>query len=464
MSTRPDRPRPARLLALLACVLILCLAGGGAQARDAALDLDAQQSVRLGREILAAGRPKVALALARAIVDSDPSDPGALVLMAAALQQLDAHDRARDTAHRAYATARTDRQAFESAMLAGRADFRRDAYTRAQLWLRRAAQAAPDATAREIAERNFKRVRQVNPLTLRFRLGLRSSSNINDGSGSDEIEIFGLPFRVRGSSQALSGTELTVGAALRYRIARSKRHATFLTTEIATRSYRLSQSARRKAPEASGSDFSYQRVELGARHRVAGAREGVAHDIAGAVGRTWYGGRRLSDYARLRLSRRMRLQPATQLRLTLSLQGQRRHDSDARSAVTYGLQGEIAHRLQGGARLIVLGSARRTESDARDIRNTALRARAIYELAEPIFGVRLSSSISVEHRRYPVSVFAQSERRDLRAKLGISAAFEAIDYMGFTPSWNIELSRTESTAAFYDQESVDMFLGIRSSF
>ncbi|MGI3212885.1 surface lipoprotein assembly modifier [Roseovarius tibetensis] len=451
------------LLTLL-CLITVCLGAREADAKDASFELDAEQSVLLGREVLAAGKPEIALALARALIDRHAQDPDALVLMAAALQHLGNYNEARNVARSAYSASKTDQQAFESAMLVGRSDFHRDAYTRSQWWLRRAAQAAPDTEARRIAERNFKHVRRVNPLRLQFRIGVRSSSNINDGSSTEEIELFGLPFRLLGTSRALSGTELAVDADLRYRIAQSERSETALTTELETRSYRLSSEAQRQAPDASGSDFNFQRVEVGALHRFARAEGNSVYEVAGAVGLTWYGGEKLSDYARLRLSQSFQLRPSTGLRVTLSTQKQWRQDSAARSVFSYGLQGEIRHHLKTGARLIFLGSVRRTEADAAYIQNTALRAQLIYRMAEPIFGVRFSSSVGLEQRRYPADGFQPSGRRDLRGKLGISASFENIEYMGFTPSWHVEFSQTDSNVAFYEQESVDMFLGINSSF
>lgn len=446
------------------CLVAVSLGEREAHAEDATLELDAEQSVLLGRELLASGKPEIALALARALIDGGAQDTDALVLMAAALQQMGAYDEARAVAREAYAESNTDQQAFESAMLVGRSDFHREAHTRSQWWLRRAAQAAPDAEARRIAERNFEHVRRVNPLRLRFRIGVRSSSNINDGSSTEEIELFGLPFRLLGTSRALSGTELAVDADLRYRIAQSERSETALTAELETRSYRLSSEAQRQAPDASGSDFNFQRVEVGALHRFSRAEGNSIYEVAGAVGLTWYGGEKLSDYARLSLSQSFQLRPSTGLRVTLSTQKQWRQDSAARSVFSYGLQGEIQHHLKTGARLIFLGSVRRTEADAAYIQNIALRGQLMYRMPEPIFGVRFSSSVGLEQRRYPADVFQTTERRDLRGTLGVSASFENIEYMGFTPSWHVEFSKTESNVAFHEQESVDMFLGINSSF
>ncbi len=451
-------------VALMLGVAIAGLEPRAARAEGAGITLDRDESILLGRQILTRGRPEIALALARALVERDARDADALVLLAAALQHTGAFDEARAVAHAAYAAADTDEQRFEAAMLAGRSDFHRGAHSRAQLWLRRAAHSAPDAEAREAAERNFNHARRANPLDLRASLGITASSNINDGTSTEVIDLFGIPFRLQGASRALSGIEFALDMRLRYRIAETARSNTALTAALSSRSYRLSSDARAQAPEARASDYAFQSAEVGIVHRMAVADNTAVHEIAGRFGRSWYGGDPLSDFAQLELSRMVQLRPGTSLRFALSGQHQRRHDSAARSATVLGAQVEAAHVLDSGANLLVMAAFRQTDAQASHVRNTAQRALVSYTMAEPVAGMRLTSSVDLEQRRFPADAMQPDGRRDLRGTLGLSASFETIEYMGFSPSLNVRYSRTRSNVAVHERRSIDVFMGVNSRF
>lgn len=460
---------PASLRFGSAILLMLALVSGWMGARAASADvaavqLDRAQSQILAREMLAAGNPEVALALARALVAGDPDDAEALVLLASALQQRGQDEEAHEVAQSAYAAAESDRHKFEAAMLVGRAEFRRDAHFRAQVWLRRAAQAAPDADSRAIARRNFRYVQRINPLLLRFSLGVAPSSNINDGSSAEVVEIHGLPFRLREHSRALSGTEFALDFGARYRVARSAHSKTELTFGLRSRAYQLSEAAKRRAPDARGSDYSYSSIEVGAAHSFAPRWDVATYEVEGALGRTWFGGAPLSDYARLSLSRRTPLSRAMSLRWTLTAQHQERHDSAARSATTVGLEGEIGSGLSNGDKISVAGSISRTAADAFHIRNTSLLGRLTYEIAEPIAGVRISSGVDLERRSFPTGFLQPEGRTDIRGVLRLSGTLDGFEYMGFSPAIDLRLSRTKSTLVVHERQSADVLLSIRSTF
>jgi len=448
---------------LLAIICLMTTLLGG-HAQTPSFELGHEQSILLGREILADGKPEVALALARALISRDGLDPEVLVLLSAALQQQGEFEESNDAARTAYTLSVTDHQKFESAMLAGRAHFQRGAHSRSQFWLRRAVHAAPDVEAQQIAKRNFQHVRRKNPVELRFNLALSPSSNINDGTNTETIELFGLPFQLRGASRALSGTELAFNLGLRHRIAQSERSETAVTAQVESRSYRLSREAKLQAPEARGSDYSFRRVEVGAVHRFTPLTGSSIYEIAGAFGRTWQADQTMSDYARLSLSQSFQLHPATGLRFTLSTQRQRRYDNAARSATIYGLQGEVGHELQTGARLILVGSLRQTEAEASYIQNTALGAQITYIAAEPVAGISFASTVELMQRRFPTDIMQPAGRRDLRGSLRVSATFDEVEYMGFSPLLDLQVSRTKSNVAVHERQSINMSVGISSRF
>ncbi|MEB8386194.1 surface lipoprotein assembly modifier [Rhodobacteraceae bacterium KMM 6894] len=443
---------------------MVCIPAHPSRSEAASINLDRDQSILLGRELLADNKTDIALALARALIARDPQDPDALVLMAAALQQSGKHKEARKSARDAFTASTTEHQKYESAMLVGRSDFHGRAYMRSQYWLRRAAQAAPDPQARQAAERNFRYVKRVNPLRLRFSAGVKSSSNVNGGTSADTINLFGLPFQINQGSRALSGTEYALDFDLRYRLAQTKKGETALTAEMESRTYSLSSDSRRKAPNARASDYSFQRMEVGlARRFTPGSGKGV-YEIAGAVGRIWYGGKTTSDYTSLSLSHGFQLFPATGARLSFSVDRQIRHNSAARAAYVYELEGQVAHEFSNKDRMIFLGSLKQTDADVSYIRNTALSADLIYSMAKPVFGVRFSPTVGLEQRRYPDDIYQNTSRRDLTKRLGIAASFDNVEYLGFSPTLHVEFSDTESNVSIHERQSLDVFLKINSRF
>jgi hypothetical protein len=428
------------------------------------IQMDRAQALQMGRMLLVDGRPAPAQAIAEILLRNDAADAEAAVLMAAALHRQGDHVAARQAAQRAHLRGRHDATRFEGAMLAGRAEFHRGAYGWSQFWLRRASQVAPDAEARALAEHTFRRVRQINPLQLRFSMGLAQSSNINDGTSTQEIMFMGLPFQVGGAARALSGGELSTGLSLRYRIAQADRGETALTLNASSRLYSLSASAREQAPQVRADDFAFQQLEVGALHRFAPQGGSAMYDVTGTLGRQWYGGAPLGDHIRLSLAQTSALTERTSLRLSLSGQYQHRLDSEARSATRLGLGGELRHLRESGDQFLFGITAHRTHAISPSIRNMAVQVHLGYTLAEPVIGMRLSGSLDLTARQFPATPIMPDGRRDIHSRVALTAVFESMDYMGFSPSLEVRSSRTHSNLAIQEGRSLDVSLGVGSRF
>ncbi|PZX46305.1 uncharacterized protein DUF560 [Roseinatronobacter thiooxidans] len=453
-----------RLIAVCLCMALSLFGASHGNAASDTQELSRAQALLLGRSFLAEGRAAPAEAIAAALLRAAPQDGEAQVLMAAALQAQGQYTQARAFARAGHRMGESDQTRFEGAMLAGRSDLQRKAYGRAQFWLRRAAQVAPDDGARELAARNFQQVRRINPLDIAFNLGLRQSSNINNGTSTDVITLLGLPFRVSGDSRALSGLEFSTDLALRYRLDQAARHETSLTLGLATRSYRLSSSARAQAPEARAGDYAFQRFELGLMHVRAPSEGQSRYEIGAAFGRSWYAGRPLGDHVRLTVAQTRVLRPSTVLKLSATGQHQWRRDASRRNATRTGVAAELRHALAGGDRLVVHLGAEHTQAQSIHIRNTATRAGLGYALAQPVLGMRLDTALDLEERRFPAGAFQPDGRRDQTATLGLSAMFETVDYMGFAPVLRLELSNTESNIEIHKRNEANISVQIRSRF
>lgn len=456
-----------RLPRILALVALLLAAPAGAEP----LRLDAQAMRDLGFVTLAAGDAPRAMDYAQVLLTRDPRDPVALILAARAARDMGDYRRAEAMARRAWAAADDGGEGparaqlrYGAAMAMAQAlasDGRRGA---AQVWLRRAAQIAPDARARAVAERDFRYVRTRNPLSLQFSLSLTPSSNVNNGSRHDTVEIFGLPFALSGDAQALSGLEAGLGLSARWRLAQDERAETHLRLAAAQRLVRLSDKARAQAPGARGRDYAYAVLETGISHRRRLGDAPAVFSLDAAVGHNRYGGRALSDYLRLDLGLERVLTRGLSFEAALGGQRQWRRDAPGRDTDVLSLDLGLVRRLANDDALRLSAGVRDTRALSRDIAHDAVAVGLEWRRAAPVMGVRVAASLSAETRRFGPTLLAPLGRDDRRLEAGLSLTFERLDYMGFAPTLDLRAQRMRSPVALHDGQSLGVAFGIRSVF
>ncbi len=269
---------------------------------------------------------------------------------------------------------------------------------------------------------------------------------------------------MQGSSRALSGTEIDAGLSLRYRLSQTETRETALTFSVATRSYILSDAARREAPEVRARDFASQQAEVGLLHRfvLPGGRRMI--QLSGGLGGLWHGGAYLGTHLRLGVAQTLALSEATSLELSLVGQHQRREDSAIRSSNRLGVAAELRHRLSRGDQLAFRFAVQETRSESVSIANSSLQAQVRFALAEPVMGLRLSGYADLAVRRFPAAPLQPDGRHDLQGRVGLDALFERVDYMGFSPTLRVQFSRTRSNLAIHEQRAFDVMLGVGSRF
>ena len=145
-----------------------------ATAQEAELTPD--QVRGLAVQLAQAGNPAQAAGLAQALLTRNPNDVGALILLAEISADLGDFEAMADYAARAYALSPDDATTFYTARLTANAHARLEQDTRAQFWLRRARQYAPNAAEAEAVAEDFRFLRQRNPFSYRLRFGLSPSS------------------------------------------------------------------------------------------------------------------------------------------------------------------------------------------------------------------------------------------------------------------------------------------------
>jgi hypothetical protein len=309
-------------------------------------------------------------------------------------------------------------------------------------------------------------VRSQTPWAFSVGFGVVPTSNVNNGSRSETIEIAGLPFVLSGDARALSGVEATLSGSARYRFAGLAGQPAQVQLGAAVRRVRLSDDARDQAPDAEGSDYAFEAAELGLSHGIATGREDVTLRVELLAGRNRYGGEPLSNYLRAGLTTQWAVSARSQASVTASVERQVRLDRDDRSAWVTRLDGRRVWQV--GARGDVLGlggGVRRTVSDAIDIDNTAFRVEVNYAFGAPVLGpATLALGLSVEQRDYDASPFTADGRQDTR--MGLRAVVGAPDWnvYGFAPTVTFEASRTESNVSLYRTEDFGVRIGIESVF
>lgn len=444
-------------------LLSFSLLVGAAPVAAQQIDLTPQEAFAFGMQQLGQGNPGVAFQIASALVQRSPESYNALMLLASSGSAIGKHDVSSDAGKRAFKVARNDAERGRAARLVAATHFRAKQHTRAELWLRRASVHAGTKAEEHIIKREFAAVRRQNPLTVSLNFSLAPNSNVNNGSSSETITIWNLPFRLSADAQALSGYEASLGINLNYRLSQTRKQSTSVGLSLFGRTFELSEESKTAAPDVKGSDYSYSVAELSiTQKRVIFQKLGVT-SLGAMTGQNWYGGDPLNRYKRLTLGQGFRIGQRTSGNLRFTREWQTSIASEVESQIR-GTDLSFSHRLaKGGTIDLSLGSKSTSSDDVfGEYKSGKLGLR--YSFAKPVLGTRLSLSMGLEKRDYDLSRYDIDGRHDETLTAGISMVFTNIDYFGFSPSMNIDASRTSSNISLYDRESVGVRFGFQSNF
>ncbi|MFC2966766.1 surface lipoprotein assembly modifier [Acidimangrovimonas pyrenivorans] len=454
----------------LALGLLAVAAPLAGQAKPVELSPAAMRAV--GMRALAAGYAADAHNIALALLGRDPKDVTALLIRSRAARDLGHYDEARAAARKAWRYAETAPERYAAARVRAQALSSAGNRTLAQLWLRRAVENAPDERARALAVRDYRYVRSRNPWALHFSLSLSPSSNVNNGSSSSTslAELPWLPYgpvtiELGTDAQALSGYVGQLGFAAVYRLPPSERVRTEFHFSGSYRHNWLSARAKAAAPMAKGSDYDFGAFEIGIRQEFRRSVKSLSiYHWTGTLGRNWYGGAVLSDYARLGLGAEHPLAPQLKALWDVSYEHQDRYDMTSRSADV--MTGEIGldWGLANRDRMRLSFGARDTRAAEAEIDNRAVFADLTWSKAKPVRGIALGLQLSAERRRYGPYSWAPNGRRDVTLSAGLTMVFTRVSYMGFSPSLDVSYSRTASNVGLYRSSQAGLLLGFRSQF
>ena len=472
-------PGPSGLrlsLGLIAALAVTALPGPSAVAQvstpaaaatDSTHRLNAEQMRRLAALRMARGDAPMTVALSRALLERDPDDLSALLLLARGERALGRYDTAIDAATRAWDAAATPEERYAAAMVRAQALSSAGHRTRAQLWLRRATEEAPDARTRARAIRDFKYVRLRNPWSTQLRFAVTPTDNVNNGSAEDTFTIDGLPFEfiLSGSAKALSGVELSFGADTRYRLAETPRRATDLLLRVSHSTYVLSDDAQDAAPEAEGRDFATSSLSAGLSRRIMFGDKKNELVLTGWVGQNWYGGDPYGHFLRAGARFSHNLDPRNRLTTGLTLEARRGDDAPEADVGLLSLSWD--HAWTGG-QLSVYGVATRSVSDSvtADYRDLRLGARLAPDMdwLEAALGADPAFTLEARTRDFDASPYTFDGRRDEELMAGVEVVFRDVDYYGFNPVMTLESSVTSSNVSLNESDRTGLGLSIRSAF
>ncbi len=364
----------------------------------------------------------------------------------------------------AFSTANNDIQRLDAARLVASAHFRARQFSRAEWWLRLALNNASEGAAAQAVHQDFALVRQENPLSVQLNFSAAPNNNVNNGSSSESITIWNLPFILSPDALALSGYEVSGSVELRYRLAQSANFATDIGLLLHARTYELSAAAAHAAPGINGSDYAFSVVELLLSHSRNYQNMTGPTTFSANLGQNWYGGNPYTKYARVTVAQDFRISPTTGLNLTVGTEHQvsllgSQSQSDIHSIST-GLNHQLANRNRIG------GSFRWQTTNSQDAsaENDAVRIGVNYGLAKPVAGMMLSFNVAAEKRDYGFSIYDIAGRHDVTLSAGATALFSNISYLGFSPTVSLEANQTKSNVSLFNRETIALRFGLQSVF
>lgn len=449
--------------------MALCLAAGLGFGQLAPAQAQSRFSIdearQLSGDMLQTGRPVEARALALGLLKADPKDVAALIILSQAERTLGRHEVARDAGAAAWTYAVTDAQHYAAAVVTAQALVADKKLSRAQLWLRRAAQHAPNAAAGQMVAQDFGRLRQANPLSLTFGAKVSPSSNVNNGSSNETTTFEGIPFvfTLSPEARALSGVEASLTFGLKYRLAAKGRQVTSANFELFTREIAFSRDAQRAAPDAEAGNYAFSQASAGLTHSWYSKDNKRAWTLGGALGQSWYGGAAYTRNAQLFVTHNLTFGAGKSLALTLSGEntgfvGTSRHNQ------TYQLRGSWNQMQKDGRRLTLSFGLGQTQSRQTTSENTKVSLGARYGLGEVLDGIDLTLDYRIEFQHYPVAGLTSGSRQDVRNSLSAEFGFRKAAFYGFEPVVAVEASQNRSSVDFYNNASLKLGLNLRSSF
>ncbi len=406
----------------------------------------------------------LAVKISRQILTKSPDDFLAHYLEAFSLSEMGAHKTAVAAAKRAFRFAKTDNDRLLAARVAASTLFKGGHYTRAEWWLRRAANNTATPQEARVVSREFQAIRQKNPLALRLGFSIAPSNNINGGTEARAFSLGEFDFIFGEDSRSLSGIEYSGDIEVSYRLSESAKQITHAGLYLFGRTYSLSSASQDAAPDLSGGDYALGLAEVSLSHKRR-IFDGLGPTgISAHFGQVWYGGDPLWRYGKLALSQSFPIGQSTEVTLQGSVEKQIGLDIAHPDTRVLNIRGTYARRLDNMDTLRFSLNSRRNDAAFETNTFTDHSATIGYDLAKPVLGSRLSVSLGLGLKTYDEFSLSLNGRKDRYISLEATAVMERVSYFGFSPSWTLSATRTESNVTRFSTLEITGRLGVQSNF
>ena len=479
-------------LTLVAPLAVLPTAGHGQETQSppapagpppATAELTLDQARGLARHAFRSGNYRLANELAHGLLQANPDDVSALILLAATEPFLGRPAAGRKAGARAWRLPEGRNLRHEIAFYTARAALREERFELTKLWLRRAYDTADGEVAQNRLARDFQQVRAISPWSGSLSLNLAPSSNLNGGSTWDWLLIDDrfVVGEMNGASQALPGWRATMRGAVSYKFRQSATGVTSLGFDLSHQAAFLSDEAKRMVTEVDpndatalvqtvrNSDLASSTARLSLTQIRRRGEAGVLDSARLSLGQHWVGHDPSARFLALDLGRSFPI--GADGRNSLSFQAGAQREWSATGAADRDLaflRGSWHHVMEGGSSLRLSFSRESVRSDGVNQDYGQWNIGASWSAAEPLGPARLSLHLGWRERDYAsyrVGPFAAPNgRHDDEWSATVSFNFDQFDYMGFSPVLSLTASETKSNITRFETRASGLSLGFQSRF
>ena len=425
--------------------------------------LDIPQARLAAAQLLDAGHPGPARDITAVLLNRDPSDIAAMILHAHASRMLGEHPRARSHARRAWRLSDRPVDRYGAAMAMAQSLSSGGQKTMAQLWLRRAVEAAPTPRTRAQAIRDYRYLRIANPWQIGLRAGFTPTDNVNNAPRDNTLE-FGDLVLVNPTAIPLSGARLSLGGTLRYNYNVVQTRRDFVAVFWDESRAFLSDSARREVPSARASDYDYSQYGVEIGRDFAPGPSSPHSTLSLRATRKHFGGAPLSDEVRLRFLQRREIGHGRRLFCSAALARSERQDNALRSATIGELTARLSLPTASGNRLDWFAGLERHASDSAIVAHDAAVLGLDWTMKRPVLGAELSLGVTGTYRIFDEALYGPQPREDQSLAVSASFFFRSLDTHGFAPRLTIMADRTDSNVSLFETEKIGLSLELQSVF
>lgn len=420
----------------------------------------------------------IAEQISNALLQRNTKDVTALIVRARVAIATGDHDDAQKLAGAAYSLSSNAHARFAAARVVALAHANKEEFTRAQFWLRRARQAAPDDEARAIAAQDFRIVEGRNPLSISLSFGVSPSNNVNNGSSKTQVvapdwadflksflgsnAVVGDVVDLSASSQAIKGYNIQAGLNLGYTLRQSPTSRTTLTFGASANQVLFTAAEKAANPTIDPRAYSTQNISIGI-DQVWAANNGGYYAVSPEISQVWYGGKVLQRSFAVNAKRFWLLDQRNGLtvlpRYELS-----RFPASSDQSQTFAVAAQWQHVLDTGGRIgFDINTSKVSATDPLKA-SIGTGLSVSYTHPEPIFDFEFSGSVGQSWRRFNGWNGGSGTRTDATFSLGLNIAAPKAEIYGFVPVINLSSAATQSDRDLYDKTVTSLGLNFRSAF